>query len=522
MSRWAGPSRALVVVAAAAGLVLTAGALPHTIELRATAAVTPAEAAVVPVRQSALVCPGPETEGVAGVPAVTGGTTSVLATTAADAALGGIGTSTEPGRLTLITQSTGSAPAEASARGAALSASLAGPTLAEVRAVGSLAAGVAAVQTWLRRDSDDRGLVATACPAPGAEAWLLAGGGDPTRRERLLVANAGANPATVDVEVFGGAGRIATVGGTHVVVPPHGRVGLLVDALAPGEPTPAVHVTATGGLVVAVLEDSWIEGAVGRGRDDVGPAAGPSTEAVIPVALSGHSRLRVLVPGADEAVVQTRVLTSGAAQALPADGVVRVPGGTVRDIDLSGLPARLCRPGPRRSSAGRVRADRTPPGRRRPVGPCLACRVGADPRPRRESHPCGNERRPRARRDRHGLVGGRLPRRARRHGHRELRLGSGGFRGGVGRHRRGLPLGASGDRHGARLRHARAHRPRRHPRLGRAGACVGDEHDRSAGAGAAPLTPVRELRRRRRGVSPDRTVGRVAGGPRRAGRPRAR
>jgi len=350
MSRWAGPSRALVVVAAAAGLVLTAGALPHTIELRATAAVTPAEAAVVPVRQSALVCPGPETEGVAGVPAVTGGTTSVLATTAADAALGGIGTSTEPGRLTLITQSTGSAPAEASARGAALSASLAGPTLAEVRAVGSLAAGVAAVQTWLRRDSDDRGLVATACPAPGAEAWLLAGGGDPTRRERLLVANAGANPATVDVEVFGGAGRIATVGGTHVVVPPHGRVGLLVDALAPGEPTPAVHVTATGGLVVAVLEDSWIEGAVGRGRDDVGPAAGPSTEAVIPVALSGHSRLRVLVPGADEAVVQTRVLTSGAAQALPADGVVRVPGGTVRDIDLSGLPAG--------AYAVQVRADR--------------------------------------------------------------------------------------------------------------------------------------------------------------------
>jgi hypothetical protein len=53
--------------------------------------------------------------------------------------------------------------------------------------------------------------------------------------------------------------------------------------------------------------------------------------------VSGAAILRVAVPGAAEAVVQARVLTPNGPRALPRDGVVRVAGGTVHDIDLSGL-----------------------------------------------------------------------------------------------------------------------------------------------------------------------------------------
>ena len=145
---------------------------------------------------------------------------------------------------------------------------------------------------------------------------------------------------SVDVQVFGAAGPIASVNGSRITVPPHGRIGLLVDALAPGEKAPAVRVTASGGLVTALLEDSWIDGATGRGRDDVGPSDGPATELVIPaVVLSGVGTLRIAVPGSDEAVVQSRLIAAAGASSLPADGVVRIAGGHVRDIDLSGVPA---------------------------------------------------------------------------------------------------------------------------------------------------------------------------------------
>ena len=163
---------------------------------------------------------------------------------------------------------------------------MSGAAAGEVSATGSLAVGLAALQTGLRREGDERGLQSVACQAPRSEVWLLAGGGAPTRRERLVVANAGANPVTVDIQVHGASGPIASVNGARVAVPPHGRVGVLIDAIAPGEASPVVHVTATGGLITAVLEDSWIDGATGRGRDDVGPADGPATEQVIPADLA--------------------------------------------------------------------------------------------------------------------------------------------------------------------------------------------------------------------------------------------
>jgi hypothetical protein len=55
-------------------------------------------------------------------------------------------------------------------------------------------------------------------------------------------------------------------------------------------------------------------------------------------------------PADDEAVVQARVLTRNGPRALPTGGVTRVEGGTVRDIDISGLA-----PG---ASGIQVRADR--------------------------------------------------------------------------------------------------------------------------------------------------------------------
>ncbi|HMT89727.1 MAG TPA: DUF5719 family protein, partial [Dermatophilaceae bacterium] len=92
-------------------------------------------------------------------------------------------------------------------------------------------------------------------------------------------------------------------------------------------------------VVAAVMQDSWIEGAVGRGSDDVASTPAPATEHLIAaVPVSGPAMVRVLVPGTVEAVVQTRALTPDGPISLPQDSVVRVPAGAVRDIAIGSLP----------------------------------------------------------------------------------------------------------------------------------------------------------------------------------------
>lgn len=336
---WITAIRPVSVIGAAALASVALSVAPWQVVVRAPQDGASSSAPhLVPLRSAALHCPGPETEGLAGVPAVAGGTTTVYAAAAPAAALDQVMVVEGAGLMSVSATSAEQPLAQTSTRGAVVSTALAGPVAGEVAGSGSLAAGLAALQTWTRLDSDDRGLVATPCLAPTSEAWLVAGGGEPTRRERLVIANPGGNAATVDVTVFGVGGAIAAQGSSRLAVPPRGRSVVLLDAIAGGEVSPVVHVVASGGLVTAVIEDSWIDGAVGRGRDDAAPSAPPATDQVIPgVVVDGPGLLRVFVPGTSEAIVQARLLTPAGPTALPTNAVTRVPGGAVRDISLEGV-----------------------------------------------------------------------------------------------------------------------------------------------------------------------------------------
>lgn len=343
--RWVGLVRAVVVMGVGAGLVVGASRVPGVAQLAPVAVAAAAGTARErPVATASLTCPGPETEGVAEVPAASG-TTTVYAATAPREALGDVAPSAGAGRLQLTpagndTAAAPEAAAVAAARGGGVRQTVSGATSVQVSASGSLAPGAVALQTWLSESGDQRALVATPCLAPRADLWLVGGGGETSRRERIVLVNPGANTVTADVSVLGTDGELQTSGGRDVAVPPRGRTTLVLDALVGAEATPVVHVTTTGGTVAAVLSDSWVDGAVGRGSDDAVPSAAPSTEQVIPAAaIAGPAMLRIAVPGEQEAVVQTRLLTADGPRPLPASAVVRVPGRHVIDIDLSALPA---------------------------------------------------------------------------------------------------------------------------------------------------------------------------------------
>jgi hypothetical protein len=209
-----------------------------------------------------------------------------------------------------------------------------------VTGAGSMAPGAAATQWSWQQAGNDRGLVTAACIPAAASSWLIAGGVAPGRLKHLVLVNPGPNPLTVDLEVFGAKGRINSPDASGLVVPRQGRTVILLDAIVGSEPSPAVHVIARGGKVAAFLSDTWLDGVISRGGDDVAAVAAPAREQVIAgVPIDGQAILRVAVPGDSEAVVQSRVLTAAGPIPLPAGAVTRVAGASTRDIDLSSLPA---------------------------------------------------------------------------------------------------------------------------------------------------------------------------------------
>jgi hypothetical protein len=324
------------------GLALGATHLPAPINLaQRTSPNTAARNHADPLTQTRSICPGPEAIGVEGLPDSSPQTVSVAAVPGPPESLpAGFLTGLGAGSLMMSgLPSGGTWPAPASGRGAVVAGQISTAVSALVTGAGSLAPGTVATQWSWTTTGNSRGLVTTACMPAAASSWLIGGGAGPGRLEHLVLANPGPNPVTVDLAVFGAKGQIDSPDGLGLVVPGQGRLVILLDAIAGSEPSPVVHVTARGGKVAAVLNDTWLDGVVPRGGDDVSAVAVPARDQVIAgVPIDGAAILRVAVPGDSEAVVQSRVLTPGGPMPLPAGGVTRVAARSTRDIDLGSLP----------------------------------------------------------------------------------------------------------------------------------------------------------------------------------------
>ncbi|HEY5249316.1 MAG TPA: DUF5719 family protein [Dermatophilaceae bacterium] len=345
-------ARAGLLVALAIGLVAGASYLPKPISL--VRGRTPAAAAsshADPVTQTRALCPGPEALGVKGLPHSSAPTVSVTAAAAPPASLpSGFVTGTGHGFLRIRgLPAGGSWPAPLTVRGPVVAWQVSTARSGLVTGTGSMAPGTVATQWSWTTQGNGRGLVTAACTPAAASSWLVAGGAAPGRLEHLVLVNPGPNPVTVDLVVFGVEGAVKSAEGQGLVVAGHARTVLLLDAIAGSEPSPVVHVTARGGKIAAVLSDTWLDGVVSRGGDDV-VSQDPAREQVIAgVPIDGRAFLRVAVPGDGEAVVESQVLTTSGPRPLPVDAVTRVRGHSTKDLDLSALP-----PG---AYAVQVRAD---------------------------------------------------------------------------------------------------------------------------------------------------------------------
>lgn len=337
-------ARTVLVAGLGVGLVLGAYRYP---DLRWHMAGSSAPAATRPdasraVTRSTLICPGPETVGVKGVDASTAVAPTVVRVASPPQELLDAGTTAGAGSV---------AAGAIGGSGALAFPGLAGSGVATTQTnaarsillsgKGSLAPGLAAAQSTLVLAGDQRGLSTSSCQAPSAETWLVGGGGEPGRRGRIVLTNPSPNGVTVDLQVYGAKGAVRSTAARGIVVPARTRTVVLLDAIAPGERSPVIHVVASGGVIAASLNDAWLDGTTPVGADDV-VGTTPGTRLVVPgvTATGGTGSLVLRVAATDrEAVVRLRLLGVRGPIAAPVNnGVVRVRAHRVRDVDLSAVP----------------------------------------------------------------------------------------------------------------------------------------------------------------------------------------
>lgn len=225
-------------------------------------------------------------------------------------------------------------------RGELLSGEVTPAALAWAHGRGPLALGIAA---GLQRTAtgENRGLAALACGATQQESWLIGGGPQPGRQERITIANPGANPVTVDLTILGADGQVDAARGRGLVIAPGEQSEVLLDALAPGVDSPAVQVSATGGRVVASMSDAWMTGSVPEGIELIAPSAPAGVRQILPAVPPGTDVvLRIANPGDAPAVVRTRALTDRGPVRIAKD-VVEVPPRSALDVPVAGLPDQV-------------------------------------------------------------------------------------------------------------------------------------------------------------------------------------
>ena len=193
------------------------------------------------------------------------------------------------------------------------------------------------------------GLVASACSAPTADAWLVGGSTELGRTTLVSLLNPTDVAATVDLTLIGEAGPVTPPGASGIRVPAGEQVIVPLSGLAPDLASPVVHVESRGGQVVATLQESIVRGIEPGGVDTFGATAAPAQRQYIPgvrvangaallerMAAEGYGDLetvvRVFVPGDEHTEIRIGVVADdprgqGAALAfeIEPDQVVDVP-----------------------------------------------------------------------------------------------------------------------------------------------------------------------------------------------------
>jgi hypothetical protein len=171
------------------------------------------------------------------------------------------------------------------------------------------------------------GLALAACADASNDMWIVAGATNVGRTSLVMLSNPTDVASTVKLEIFGENGIIETVKNEGILVPAGTQRIVSLAGYARDVIAPVVHVTSTGGQILATLQQSVTRTLVPSGVELVNPGAAPNTVQVMTgVYLQGlaahndgengvvisdlESAVRVLLPGKDDAEVAITFVSS--------------------------------------------------------------------------------------------------------------------------------------------------------------------------------------------------------------------
>ncbi|KQS06495.1 hypothetical protein ASG04_15500 [Curtobacterium sp. Leaf183] len=173
-------------------------------------------------------------------------------------------------------------------------------------------------------DGDLVGIAAASCDDPSQSTWLVGGSTETGRTSLITLSNPTDVNATVDLEIHDATGLVSAPGTTGIVVAPNSQKVVPLSGFVSDQGSTVVHVTSSGGQIVAHMQESVVRTLTPGGFDIVSGGAAPSRNQVIPaVALRGVQEsqrgedtadaapvVRIFVPGTESARVTLGITTA--------------------------------------------------------------------------------------------------------------------------------------------------------------------------------------------------------------------
>jgi hypothetical protein len=176
-------------------------------------------------------------------------------------------------------------------------------------------ATLAGGQSQVADAQDYTGFAAANCAEPSGSIWLVGGSTAVGRSTLLTVSNPSQVDATVELAILSASGPVTAPGMSGIVVKAGAQRVIPLAGFAPDVANPVVHVTASGGQVVAFLQQSTVRGLDAGGIDLVGEGPAPARHLVIPgvrVLDAVGVNKALALPDWDDVAAAVRVVAPGA------------------------------------------------------------------------------------------------------------------------------------------------------------------------------------------------------------------
>ncbi|MDN4471674.1 DUF5719 family protein [Demequina zhanjiangensis] len=187
-------------------------------------------------------------------------------------------------------------------------------------------------------DGDIASLAALTCVRPATSQWLVGGSTAPGSSARLVLANPTRANVEATVTLYGGAGEVAD---SRVLAIGAGEVqDLFLEGIADGIDSLVARIDATGGGVVATIQDSVLDGLQPAGTSWVASTSTLGTSLVIPSVgggdLEASSSVRLLAP--DGATVSLTLVDEDGVVSWSGVSAIRLEPGVVTTVEVPSLP----------------------------------------------------------------------------------------------------------------------------------------------------------------------------------------